>query len=228
MNSFRRVLFVAASALLWVLLQGVSLAQLREIGDGSAGPVKAEHVTAELVSTASFLAPGGTAQAALVLHLDPGWHVYWVDAGDSGEAPSVAWTLPSGVSAGPMQFAAPKRLPLGPLMDYGYEGIAVFPFDLRAASTAQKPIALAKTTAHAHWLVCREVCLPGKAYLGLTLPPQAGAAAASLIANAIAREPVTLPAGDAVHISSTRDRLILAINTGKPEQASDERYCAGG
>ena len=220
MKSFRRVLFVAAGALLWVLLQGVSLAQLREIGDGSAGPIRAEHVTAELISTGSFLAPGSSARAALVLHLDPGWHVYWVDAGDSGEAPSVAWTLPYGVSAGPMQFAAPKRLPLGPLMDYGYEGIAVFPFDLRAASTAQKPISLAKATAHAHWLVCREVCLPGKAYLGLTLPPQAGAATASLIADAIAREPVTLPAGYTVHISGTSDRLILATNTGKPEQAA--------
>jgi thiol:disulfide interchange protein DsbD len=41
-----------------------------------------------------------------------------------------------------------------------------------------------------------------------------------LIADAIAREPVTLPAGYAVHISSTRDRLILAIDSGKPEQAA--------
>ena len=31
------------------------------------------------------------------------------------------WTLPEGITAGPMQFPAPKRLPLGPLMDFGYE-----------------------------------------------------------------------------------------------------------
>ncbi len=57
--------------------------------------------------------------------------MYWINAGDSGEAPSVEWVLPKSVSIGKMQFPAPKRLPLGPLMDYGYEGTAVFPFELQ-------------------------------------------------------------------------------------------------
>ena len=72
--------------------------------------------------------PGGKSRVALALTLEPGWHVYWVYAGDSGEAPEVQWSAPPGISMGPMQYAAPSRLPLGPLMDYGYEGTAVFPF----------------------------------------------------------------------------------------------------
>ena len=32
------------------------------------------------------------------------------------------WTLPPGWKAGAIQWPSPKRLPVGPLMDYGYEG----------------------------------------------------------------------------------------------------------
>src|SRR5579859_5534406 len=70
-------------------------------------------------------APGGSGHAALSLTLEPGWHVYWVYAGDSGEPPQVMWSLPEGITLGPMQYPAPSRLPLGPLMDYGYEGRAM-------------------------------------------------------------------------------------------------------
>ena len=45
-------------------------------------------------------------------------------------------------------------------MDYGYEGTAVFPFDLSALQ--QLPLGNTKLKAHVQWLVCREVCLPGK------------------------------------------------------------------
>ena len=114
-----------------LLVHGVAFAQLHEVGDGSAGPVKAAHVTAELAAGAPAASPGDARDIALVLHLEPGWHVYWINAGDSGEAPNVDWVLPAGVMVGKMQFPTPKRLPLGPLMDYGYEGTVVFPFKLK-------------------------------------------------------------------------------------------------
>jgi thiol:disulfide interchange protein DsbD len=31
----------------------------------------------------------------LALTLEPGWHVYWLYAGDSGEPPAVEWSLSS-------------------------------------------------------------------------------------------------------------------------------------
>ncbi len=39
------------------------------------------------------------------------WHVYWRNPGDSGLPPEVAWTLPAGFSAGPLQWPAPSRIP---------------------------------------------------------------------------------------------------------------------
>ena len=51
----------------------------------------------------SQLYPGGANQAGLYFKLEPGWHVYWENAGDSGEPPHIQWTLPGGVTAGPMR-----------------------------------------------------------------------------------------------------------------------------
>src|SRR6202451_4601192 len=67
-----------------------------------------------------------------------------------------------------MQFPAPRRLPLGPLMDFGYEDEVLFPIRLSADSTHKAPSS-APLSAHVNWLVCREVCIPGKADLALPL-----------------------------------------------------------
>jgi len=138
------------------------------------GPVRAQHLTVELVSLANSIQPGHDAAVGLHFTLDKGWHVYWLNAGDSGEPPSIRWTLPAGITAGAMQFPAPRRLPLGPLMDFGYEDEVLFPIMLSAASTVQVP-STAQLTARVNWLVCREVCIPGKADLALPLQVSAQA-----------------------------------------------------
>ncbi|MGB9407549.1 MAG: thioredoxin family protein [Terracidiphilus sp.] len=104
--------------------------------------------------------------AGLYFKLEPGWHIYWKNPGDAGEPPHIHWTLPVGVSVGPLQFPAPKRLPLGPLMDYGYENQVLFPMDVDVTKQA-KP-GLATLRAKVDWLVCRESCIPGKADLEAT------------------------------------------------------------
>ena len=42
--------------------------------------------------------------------------------GDSGLPTTLAWKLPAGVDAGPIEWPAPRALPVGPLVNYGYEG----------------------------------------------------------------------------------------------------------
>lgn len=216
---------------LFLALQGVAFAQLREVGDGSFGPMKAEHVTAGLIAGSPAALPGGTTDIALVLQLEPGWHVYWVNAGDAGEPPSVQWITPAGITVGPMQFPTPKRLPVGPLMDYGYEGTAVFPFAVKrdklapiAPTTATTRDTTARVQAHVRWLVCREVCVPGKALLGVELPgtaTPATQASSMLIASAIKAEPVALPQGDSVQVSASRDHDVLKIESGQREDSAE-------
>ena len=84
--------------------------------------VDAPHVHVELIFPESLSPNGVPNDAGLYFKLEQGWHVYWKNPGDAGQPPSIHWTLPSGIEAGDLQFPAPRRLPLGPLMDYGYEG----------------------------------------------------------------------------------------------------------
>jgi len=71
----------------------------------------APHVRVELLVLPQSLNRGEAADAGLYFKLEPGWHVYWLNPGDAGLPPHARWTLPAGISAGPLQFPAPKRLP---------------------------------------------------------------------------------------------------------------------
>jgi thiol:disulfide interchange protein DsbD len=197
-------------------------AQIAVVGDGGPGPVKAQHLTAELVALGPAIAPGGTQQAGLVLTLDKGWHVYWTNPGDSGEPPRIAWTLPAGITAGPMQFPIPKRLPLGPLMDFGYEDEVAFPVTIAAAATLKPgPVHL---DAQVSWLICAEVCIPGKAHLGIGLTVQPGASQPPLtgaLGEAITLVPKPLPADAKFSVMGGAQQFVLTLIDGRREMHAE-------
>ncbi len=186
--------------------------------------VNAPHLQAQLVTPEDQIYPGGDNSVGLYFKLEPGWHVYWKNAGDSGEAPRIQWTLPEGVTAGPMQFPAPKRLPLGPLMDFGYENEVLFPMKLEVAPTVRQ----GKAVLHAkvNWLVCREVCIPGKAELETVLgmlptkPPAEARSAvdADLMSRFEKLLPTPAPADYKVVFQPTKDGFRLGIVTGRKER----------
>ncbi|MCL2661572.1 MAG: protein-disulfide reductase, partial [Acidobacteriaceae bacterium] len=198
-------------------------AQMQSLGDGSPGPVKAQHLTARLVSSAPSIAPGGTVDAALVLTLDKGWHVYWINAGDAGEPPSITWTLPPGVTAGLMQFPIPSRLPNSTLMDFGYKDEVAFPVLITADKSLKPgPIHLdAKVT----WLVCSAVCIPGKAHLGLPLTVDPAETAPdstdSLLGRALALIPKPLPSTMRASAIGGSQAFLLTVTTGRSEHAAE-------
>ena len=134
-----------------------------------AAPVKAGHLTAELVADRTAITPGGHIHLALHQVMEPGWHTYWRNPGDSGEPTSVKWVLPAGWTAGALQWPTPKTLPIGPLMDYGYEGEVLLPVDLTAPANARVGDSVT-VTGQAQFLVCKEVCVPADATVALTLP----------------------------------------------------------
>lgn len=220
MRTHLSLLFAAA-----LLLFGVSSqAQIAVVGDGGPGPVKAQHLTAEMVTLAPSISPGGTLQAGLVLTMEEKWHVYWINAGDSGQAPKVEWTLPAGITAGPMQFAPPTRLPLGPLMDFGYEDTAAFPM-LLTASPDLKP-GTVHLDAKVSWLVCREVCIPGKAHMGLDLkiaPNSPAGQPIGALGAAINALPKPLPASDKFTVTGGANEFVFTLLT-KDDTSDVEFY----
>ena len=152
----------------------------------AAAPVRTQHVEAELVSERTAFVPGQATTVALRLKMADGWHTYWQNPGDSGLPTTLAWTLPAGVTAGPIQWPAPHALPAGPLVNYGYEGEVLLLSDVTVPADAPvgQPVML---KAKAEWLVCRETCIPEEAALDLEVPvaeradpyPQWGKAIAS-------------------------------------------------
>ncbi len=203
-------------------------AQIAAVGDGGPGPARAQHLTVEMVALGPAIAPGGTQQVGLVLRLEPHWHVYWINPGDSGEPPKIAWKLPAGITAGPMQFPIPKRLPLGPLMDFGYEDKVAFPVTIAAASTLKPgPVHL---DAQVSWLVCAQVCIPGKAHMGIDLTVQPGAMPGQLagaLGEALTLIPKPLPAGAKFAVTGGAQQFALTLIDGKRESDAEFYPYAG-
>lgn len=103
--------------------------------------------------------------AGVLFHLDAGWHIYWQNPGDSGTPPKIEWHLPAGYKAGAIQWPTPVRLGSGSVIDYGYENQVL----LMTAIFRTAPVASADSSisADVKYVVCREVCIPGKAHLAL-------------------------------------------------------------
>jgi thiol:disulfide interchange protein len=191
----------------------------------SSSSADAAHLHVQLVVPASALSAGDSADAGLYFKLEPGWHVYWKNAGDSGEPPRMKWTLPDGIRAGALQFPVPKRLPLGPLMDFGYEDEVLFPFQLNVAANAKSGPAILH--AKVDWLVCREVCIPGKAELEATRPVTGQASKATVEPDATLyarlgnRLPQPPPSAFKAGFEPTATGFRLTLLTGQKEtQAS--------
>jgi thiol:disulfide interchange protein DsbD len=198
------------------------LAALAFAGAAHAAPVNTGHLTAELAPQARGIAPGQTIHVALVQKIQDGWHTYWRNPGDSGEPTSIAWELPSGWTAGEFVWPAPHRLPVGPLVNYGFEGQVVLPVPVTAPATA-KPGETITLKAKANFLVCAEICVPESADLTLDLPVVAAAAPADgqwgpVIQKALADTPK--PAGLTAAFSGDASALKLAI-TGAAVKGAD-------
>ena len=142
-----------------------------------ATPVNAGHLQAELVAQNVSVTPGGTVYVALRQKIEPGWHTYWRNPGDSGQPTSLTWTLPDGWRAGDMIWPAPQRMRIGPLMDYGYTGAVLLPVPITAPTSA-RPGQSVTLKAAAAFLVCKDICVPADASLSLDLPVVASAPSA--------------------------------------------------
>uniref|UniRef100_UPI002810AE2E protein-disulfide reductase DsbD domain-containing protein n=1 Tax=Phenylobacterium sp. TaxID=1871053 RepID=UPI002810AE2E len=191
-------------------------------GWAHAAPVNTGHLTAELAPQAQGIAPGQTIHVALVQNIQKGWHTYWRNPGDSGEPTTIAWELPAGWTAGEFVWPTPHRLPVGPLVNYGFEGQVVLPVPVTAPASAT-PGQTVTLKAKANFLVCEEICVPESADLTLDLPVVAQPAPAhpkwgGTIQKALAQSPK--PAGLTAAFAKDAAGLKLAI-VGAPLKGAD-------
>jgi DsbC/DsbD-like thiol-disulfide interchange protein len=134
-----------------------------------ANPVSTTHVQAELGSVVTTIQPGTSFWVVLLLRMPAGWHTYWQNPGDAGLATAIHWLLPAGFTAGDIVWPYPQRLPVGPLMNYGYEGAVSLLTQITAPADLPpgQHVALRAATT---WVACAKICVPEAATLELWLP----------------------------------------------------------
>ncbi len=159
--------------------------------------VTTPQLRAELVAQApDGVVAGKSVQLGLLVEHQPHWHTYWKNPGDSGLPTMLQWTLPAGVTAGEIEWPTPQRLPIGTLLNYGYEGTVLLPVEV-AVPVDFRGESL-DVRLHADWLVCKDVCIPETGDFALSVPAQAATAGhAALFAAARQALPQPVPGAQA-------------------------------
>jgi len=167
------------------------------------------------------MAGGHTFNVGLRFQLEKGWHIYWINPGDSGEPARVEWKLPAGLTAGPIEWPTPRRLASGSIVDYGYEGAVLLIVPLHADASLASQSA-ARLGAEIRLLVCsHEMCIPAKAALSLTVPVKAQAPvpdATTVAWFAAARKSMPRPPSQNWRFNATEDEdfFVLTAELGHP------------
>jgi len=192
----------------------------------SSPQVPPKHARVELLALQSSVKPGSDLELGVHFMLEKGWHIYWINPGDSGQPPSFKWQLPPGFSAGEIQWPRPERMQSSPeVTDFGYhdEVLLIVPI-LPPQSTNRDQLYGLRFAVAVKWLVCREVCIPEHADLELSLPWTAikrDLATAKLFSDAKKLLPIAMPHGWTAQAESRKDDFLLTIGAGKPITKAD-------
>ncbi|HVW21543.1 MAG TPA: protein-disulfide reductase DsbD domain-containing protein [Opitutaceae bacterium] len=136
----------------------------------AGAPALRAQVKASLVAEDDAVQPDRPVQVALHLVHQPEWHTYWVNPG-TGLPTTIKWDLPPGWKAGEIRWPAPQVLKdnTGAVIGSGYDGDLLLPVTL-TPPPGLHPGDTVRLKASAEWLMCRDVCKPGRAALSLLLP----------------------------------------------------------
>ncbi len=178
------------------------------------------HIKLELISEQATASPGQPLWVGVLFRLEPGWHIYWQNPGDSGEPPKIQWELPPGFTAGPILWPQPIRLGSGSVIDYGYEKQALLMAPIEGTS-GHNATSIPRLSADVKYIVCREMCIPGKAHLTLATPAGAAdwAAWRALFQQTRAQFPKPMPAGWKVTAVADKEHFILTVQA-RPQVSS--------
>lgn len=160
----RRALLGLAAYLLPAIPAAQSHAQPAAVTDSEPA------AKVRIVASHEDLAPGTITWIGIEFDIADKWHIYWPGQNDSGYAPSIEWTLPQGVTAGPLHWPTPKRYVMpGDILDHTYEGklILLTPLTISPGFNPVGSSASEATTikAEVSWLECEEGCVPREASL---------------------------------------------------------------
>ena len=187
----------------------------------SAADPPARRATVTLQPEMTGVRPSDTAWVGLHVALLPGWHTYWINPGDSGAPARVDWKVPPGVAAGDIVWPAPHRLSNPPFVDFGYEGNVLLLVPITTSDLGR--LASVSLEADVRLLVCKDVCVPERSTVTITLPvsrsPQKRPDAEPLYSAARRRVPGAPPASWRLQAQAREGRVVLTVDAAPPPLA---------
>ena len=171
-----------------------------------------ELVKPSLISDTKSIGPGQKFRIGVLYKIEPGWHIYWRYSGDSGVPTKIEWHLPPGFKVHDLQWPLPVReKEPGDLevFDYSSENLLFAMVEAPGTLPAGPIVVEAKTD----WLVCQNLCVPGRAELTMNLdagPSSSPSSTAQLFDKYAAQVPKPLENG--IQVSFSRTGKNLEIN----------------
>jgi thiol:disulfide interchange protein len=150
------------------VLAASSIPALSQATVAASNTATGNHVAVSLVGETANVVPGRSFQVALRQEIQPGWHTYWSNPGESGLPTTINWSLPKGFSAAPILWPTPERFKAGPIVSYGYEGEVLLPISVDLPSALQ-PDSTVTLNAHVSWLACSDICVPEETDVSLSV-----------------------------------------------------------
>lgn len=127
-------------------------------------------VKVSIVSDVSAAQPGKPFYLGVLFTIDPDWHIYWKNPGDSGLPTTALFKYPEGFKAGVLKWPVPKVFKTaGGIVDYGYEDSLLLFTEVSVPEGAESGSVI-DLVAEVSWVSCERICIPGKARLELKLP----------------------------------------------------------
>jgi thiol:disulfide interchange protein DsbD len=104
--------------------------------------------------------PGLTFHLAFIFDIEPGWHIYWKNAGASGGPTTISVSGPADFKIGRILYPRPHAIESEEGTTYGYEKQVVLFVEVTAPSMLTN--GHITFNARVDWMVCKDVCLLGR------------------------------------------------------------------
>lgn len=135
---------------------------------GVPGLVQAPCVGVTLIPQFVTLQPGSAFHIAVQIEIPKGWHIGWINPGQSGLPTTLTWRLPAVLHSDLTTWSYPQFAESAGIVSHVYSDEALVVTSMHLDSAAVP--GTVKFAAELHWGICREICIPQDRQVTLSLP----------------------------------------------------------
>ena len=149
----------------------------------------------------------------LEYQLEDGWKTYWKAPGEGGFPQTLDWKKSINISSLEILWPTPEEFEILGIKSIGYKNEVIFPLKLNILDLNKETF----FSFDVNFLICKDICIPGKANLELLLPPGEGKTTNHYyyLEKSISEVPITAGKIDELEIlnvESFKDDLFTYIN----------------